>query len=37
MSKKVKVLLALVAAVLVYKMVVGGGSSVEVDYDVAAE
>ncbi len=35
MSKKFKLVLALVAAVLVYKMVAGGsGTAVEVDYDV---
>jgi hypothetical protein len=34
MSKKFKVLFALFAVVLVYKMVAGGGSTVEVDYDV---
>ena len=37
MSKKVKILLALVVAVLLYKMVATGGSTVEVDYDVDEE
>jgi hypothetical protein len=37
MSKKVKLLLALIVAVLVYKMVAGGGSTVEVDYDLDEE
>ncbi len=35
MSKKFKLVFALVAAVLLYKMVAGGSTStVEVDYDV---
>ncbi len=35
MSKKFKIALALIAMVLVYKMVAGGSTStVEVDYDV---